>query len=172
MNKKEMWSLAAKNGLILSLITILLTLISSLFTLPKALSIVITIVKFVGVVTLLYYYMKSYSKDKEFVSYNESFSYGFTLCLCSAIVCTVFNVLLTTVIIPDAMEQSMETVFSMMQSSNVNMQIDYDTMMGLLPLMTALSTLINCLFFGVIEPLIIANWTKKITPFPTTNFEN
>lgn len=169
MDTKTTWSLAAKNGLIFSLISIIANLLTTTLELAMTMNILVVIVKFVLIIWLLYYYMKHYTEDVSgYVSYGTSFGYGFKLCLCSAFVCTVFAVLLYFVIAPDLLEKSLETALPMMQNSYPGIELDYDEIMKIAPTLVIVSEMLKCLFWGLVLPAIIANFTKNtdITEFP------
>lgn len=171
MDKKTMWALAAKNGLILSLITIVIELLKSTLHLTGTIATVLTIVKLVAISWLLYYYMKEYSKDKEYVTYGQSFNYGFIICFCSSIVCSVFAVLLYTVITPETMELSITTIMEAFEKSGAAFNMEYDDIYKVLPFALTIGMFINCIIFGLIIPSIIANWTKKGDIFTRQNSE-
>lgn len=172
MDKGTMWSLAAKNGLILSLITIVAELLNSSFTLPKWVSIVITIVKLFLICFLLYKFMKSYTDQCEgLVTYGQSYSYGFFICLCSTIVCTLFSFIDFTWINPEMTEKMMEGVESVLANTGNIPDFDMDQFISMMPKLTIASLFIQYIFYGAIIPLIIAIYTKRETIFDTNTEE-
>lgn len=172
MDKSTMWSLAAKNGLILSLITIIVELLSLAFTFPGWASIVITIVKLGLIIFLLYKFMKSYSESCEgVVTYGQSFTYGFILCLCSTVVCTLFSFIDYTWINPDVTDMMLEQAELAMANTPQLSGMDPDKFAAMMPKMTILALFLKYIFFGVLIPLIIAAYTKKESVFTSTEEE-
>lgn len=161
MDNKVLWSLAAKNALILSLVTILADLVSAVFTLPAGVGIVISIVKLIAVIWILYYFMKQYASEQSFVSYHESFKFGFILCFCSAFVCTVFSMLLYFVIVPETISASAENMLAAFQAQNIDSGMDYDQLMKVLPTSMVIARMLWCTICGLIFSSILANYTKK-----------
>ena len=94
MENSNKWSAAAYNGLLLSLVTVIITVLSSAF--PNQhnafVSIILWIVRITASLYILYYFMRSYSNGKEEVSYKESFSYGTIICLFSSLNHSTFSV--------------------------------------------------------------------------------
>lgn len=160
MNKSAKWSLAAKYGLLLSLVTIIIELIKTTFSLPLWLNYVLIVTKIAATIYLLYIFMKNYSTQCEGdVSYSQSFNFGFITCLCSSVVCTLFYFINYNFINPEIMEATMEQL-SVVASSYGDI-IDLDKIEGLLPNITLLSAFIDCIIFGLIFPAILASYTKK-----------
>lgn len=172
MDKSTMWSLAAKNGLILSLVTILTELITSSFTLPKWVSIIITLVKLFLICFLLYKFMKSYTENCEgAVPYSKSYTYGFIICLCSTIVCTLFSFIDYTWINPQITETMTEAIQTMAESQPMMSGVDLDKLIGIMPQLIIASLFIQYLFYGAIIPLIIAAYTKRDNVFSNEESE-
>ncbi|PKO95291.1 MAG: hypothetical protein CVU12_10605, partial [Bacteroidetes bacterium HGW-Bacteroidetes-7] len=97
-------------GLLLALITVLHSLISSIFELPLVITIILWLVKFAGSLWVLYYFMKEYAKPFEVFTYKEGFRFGFLVCLFSSVICASFTFLQITLIFPDLMATQMETI--------------------------------------------------------------
>ena len=87
MATSNKWNTAATNGLLLSLITIIASLLQSVFKIEGLFSMVLWAAKFGGCIYLLHYFMKQHSLQEQNVSYGESFKYGFLICCFSSIVC-------------------------------------------------------------------------------------
>lgn len=170
MTKKFPWAEAAKNGLILSTLTVAVSVISELLPLVKETALVsvpLFLIKFAGSAYLLYYFMKKHSESYDTLSYRESFTYGFVTSCFSSIVCTFATVLIYFVIVPERME---ELAF---MASQILEQADMAGMYGddiitRLPMYIVPSNFLNCIFWGVVFSLIIASKTKKT---PNNPFE-
>jgi threonine/homoserine/homoserine lactone efflux protein len=161
MEKRAEWSLAAKNGLILSIITIATTLIVALTPEMKIVANILTFVKLAAVISLVYYFMKQFSEEQEEVTYGQSFKYGFKICFLSSIVCTFWIAILYLFIQPDVLNQSLEIAFATIESSGMSIDMDFEELEAILPTAIIISQFFNCMFWGVIIPAIAANWTKK-----------
>lgn len=171
MENSNKWSAAAYNGLLLSLVTVIITVLSSAF--PNQhnafVSIILWIVRITASLYILYYFMRSYSNGKEEVSYKESFSYGTIICLFSSIVCAGVSYLCMTLIFPDTIDTMMENIGKIMAQQNASAE-DEDSIMRIVPHLPELSLIFGFIYmtiFGVIASAIIASYTKKVNPFPT-----
>ncbi len=171
MESNNKWQIAATNGLILSLVTIIYSLIQSVFTTTGFISIILWAIKFAGCIYLLYYFMKQYSAKFEQISYGESFKFGLLTCSFSAIVCSCFSFISLTLLFPDSVDMVMEQMQSVMatQSYSSEQESAIEGVMGKLPQITLFSTLVYYIIFGAIASSIIANYTKKTDPFADSN---
>lgn len=162
MNNTNIIQSAAVNGLILSLVTILSSLISVTITPTGFLSILLWLLKLGVTIYLLYYFMKKRSQEFEVYTYGNSFLYGFLICLFSSIACTAYMVLQYTVIFPDLISGTIEQVVVMWEQ----MGVDYSSIGGgnleqfLLKSMYIIFPFYY-LLWGVILSLILAASTKR-----------
>ncbi|MCK9629717.1 MAG: DUF4199 domain-containing protein [Bacteroidales bacterium] len=160
MQSKE-WSIAALDALLLSIITIVVSLIQVVFEPGTVISILLWLVKFVGCLALLYYFIKEFSKSHDTFTYKEGFSFGFKICLLSSVVLAAFNFLQYAVLFPDAMQTAMEQVIVAMQSSNPDAADSMERYQSKLPQLVSVITLFYYTVFGLIASAVIANYTKK-----------
>lgn len=167
MEQKNKWSSAATNGLILSLVTIIYSLLGPVLGLKGFIMIIFWIIKTAGCIYLLYYFMKQYSSGFETLSYGESFNYGFILCGFSSIVCACFAFLSMTLLFPEQMAAGMEQVQQAFASRGLDSS--QEEMMGKwmdrMPQLILFFTLIYYTLFGAAVSAIIANYTKKTNIF-------
>lgn len=168
MDKKAMWSLAAKNGLILSSITVVIASLTTFINMPSSVSMTLNVAKFVGIIYLLYFFMKQYAEDLDFVSYGESFKYGLTLCFLSSIVCTVFSLITFFYLEPAALDNAIETTMFMLEQSGMGDTMDYDTLRAMILKILPISFFIGYLIYGLIYTSIIAIFTRKDEIFPNS----
>lgn len=152
------------NGLLLSLITIIFSLISTVFEPKGVLSILIWIVKFGSSIYLLYYFMKQYSGQFETISYGESFNYGFLLCTFSSIICACFTFVSVAYLFPEQVEHALETVQQSM-SFNSDQEAVMEKWRDRIPELMLFSSLIYYIIWGAVASSIIANFTKKTDLF-------
>lgn len=101
-------SSAAFNGLLLALVTILSTLITTVIEPGVAISIILWIVKLVATVWLLYYFIREFSKPKEYFRYGDGVSYGVLVSFFSAIICACYFFLHFALLFPDSITSQME----------------------------------------------------------------
>ncbi|EKD32055.1 MAG: hypothetical protein ACD_77C00183G0005 [uncultured bacterium] len=155
------WSVAATYAIILALVTIAYSVISTVFTLPTAITVVLWIIKFTLSIWLVYYFIKEYSKTFETFTYKQGFNFGFILCFLSAIVCAAYMFMHYAFLFPDAVNAQMELMASNMQSSNPEASETISKIMPHLPKIIFLFSVIYYTLFGVLVSSIIANYTKK-----------
>ena len=155
------WSLAAVNGLLLALVTIILTLVQTVLEPGTAIKVLIWIAKLVGSLWLLYYFIKDYAKDSEVFTYKMGFNYGFKVCLLSSLVCAIYMFMHFAVIFPEAVQASLEQAAAMMQSSNPDAVDAINRISGKLPQIVTITVLVYYTLFGIVASAIIANFTKK-----------
>ena len=158
--KTNLWSSAAANGLLLSLITVILLLVQTAFPMGTAVAILFWIVKLVATVGLLFYFMKDFGKPQESYRYGTAFSYGFAVSFCSNIVIACYLFIHSTVIFPDSLEKSLEAMQQVFSQYNLDSSIT-DMVMNNLPVISSLSTLLIYTIEGVIFSAILANFAKK-----------
>lgn len=167
MEASAKWNSAAINGLLLSLVTIVYSLIQSVFGLSGFSSIILWMVKFAGCIYLLYYFMKQYSGNFEQISYGSSFQYGFILCSLSSIVCACFSFISMTLLFPETTELAIEQMQTVMASGNYSSEEEniINSMADNLPQITLFAGLFYYIVIGAVMSSIIANFTKKTDPF-------
>lgn len=180
MESQNKWQLAAIDGLILSSVTIIATLISGILTDAKTgmstnfiLGIVIWLAKFGGSIYLLYWLMKKYSSYYDTISYGKSFVYGFIVCMFSSIVCACFAYVSLEFIFTEQTRIGIEQTRQMMESSPAYTE---QTKAMVMKIFNNYSTyvmfgqLIYLTIFGAIVSSIVSNYTKKTNPFTESQF--
>ena len=154
------WSAAATNGLLLALVTILYTLIQTIFDVPTAISLILWAGKLFATIWLLYYFIKDYSHQFEIFTYKDGFSFGFLISFMSSLVCAAYMFLHYSLLFPDSIAEQMEAAMIMLSS-------DPDAVENLLKIEAKLPhimfavSIIYYTLFGIIASLIIANYTKR-----------
>lgn len=163
MDNKTKWSLAAKYGLILSSVTIIVSLLGML-ELPSWIGTIISILKFVAIFYMLNYFMKSYSEMYDgSVSYGTSFKFGFLVCFCSTIICTAYTYIDYTVFRPEIIETMIEAMLTAQNSIGASSGVvfDYQMLSSMMPKVLIFSLFLDCIIFGLIFPAILASSTKS-----------
>ncbi|HIR72423.1 MAG TPA: DUF4199 domain-containing protein [Candidatus Coprenecus pullicola] len=161
MNYKLNWSEAAKYGLILASVSVIINLVSSIFQLPALLNILLSLIKLGGSVYIVYYVMRRNAEPWDYISYGQSFNFGMAVCTFSAIVCTLFMLLTYTAILPDSLTALLDTMFATYESMGIAAAMDYDTLARSMPVILTLSQFIGCVICGVIVCLIMASFVRK-----------
>ena len=116
MNYKLNWSEAAKYGLILASVSVVINLVTSLFELPGFLNTILSAIKFCASVYIVYYAMKRNAEAWNYVSYGQSYGYGMAVCSLSAVVCTLFVLLTYTVFLPGSLTELLDQIFATYES--------------------------------------------------------
>ena len=133
MNYKLNWSEAAKYGLILASVSVVINLVTSIFQLPAVLNVLLSVIKLCGSVYIVYYAMRRNADSWEYITYGQSFGFGIAACTFSAIVCTLFVLLTYTVILPDSLTTLLDTMFATYESMGLAEAMDYDMLARSMP---------------------------------------
>ena len=169
MNYKLNWSEAAKYGLILASVSVIINLVTSLFQLPGFLNIILSAVKLCASVYIVYYAMRRNADSWDYVSYGQSFGYGMAVCTLSAVVCTLFVLLTYTVFIPGALTELLDQMFASYEVMGIAGILDYDALARSMPAILAISQFIGCVICGLIVSAILAAMAKKADADPFGN---
>ena len=159
--KTEFWNSIAINGLLLALVSIIVTLAQ---TLIPAYSILFSIFKLIATVGVLFYFIKQYGMEQDSFTYGNGFKYGFMVSLCSAIVLTFYMFVHHTYIFPDLFETQIDAAMQIAERFNSAGSIDIERLMANLPLYMIFGVFLNAIIYGLIFPAILANFTKKELP--------
>ena len=157
------WNTAAINGLLLSLITIVASLLQYLFKIEGMASIILWAAKLGGCIYLLHYFMKQHSMQYQFLSYGESFRYGFIVCAFSSIICAAFLFISLTVLFPGQLDAAVEQMYTIAASANYSDEEikAIESLSGKLPQITLFTAFIYYTILGAVFSSIIAAFTKK-----------
>ncbi|HIR34269.1 MAG TPA: DUF4199 domain-containing protein [Candidatus Coprenecus merdigallinarum] len=169
MNYKLNWSEAAKYGLILASVSVVINLVTSLFELPGFLNTILSAIKFCASVYIVYYAMKRNAEAWNYVSYGQSYGYGMAVCSLSAVVCTLFVLLTYTVFLPGSLTELLDQIFATYESMGVAGMLDYDALSRSMPVILILSQFIGCIICGLIVCAIVAGIAKKNDSNPFSN---
>lgn len=168
MNSKFLQS-SAIDGLCLSLVFIVYSLISSLLSLNSGfISIILWILKFGGTIWLLYYFIKKYSLKQESFTYGAGFKYGFMISLFSTIACVAYILFNLTVLNPDSIEIFKETLFTALESTGNSAALEGYDLDRLISNVYFFWMPVYYLLWGVILAAILANYTKRTDFFAPT----
>ena len=161
MNYKLNWSEAAKYGLLLASLSVVINLVTGVFQLSGLLNVLLSVLKLCGSVYIVYYVMRRNAQQWDTVTYGQSFGFGVAVCTFSAIVCTLFYLLTYVVILPDTMTNLIEQLYGTYEAMGIAGAIDYDMLVRSMPVILAFSQFIGCVICGLIVSAIIASAVKK-----------
>ena len=169
MENSNKWSSAAMDGLYLSLVTIIYSLIIAIME-PQGFFItaIMWIAKFAGCMYLLWLFMKKWSDGFETITYSETYNYGFIVCLFSSILCACYSYVQVEWLFPEHTQEAItlakETMIQQgtLNSSTENMIDKLGSNFGRISMFV---TLFYYIIFGAIAAAVTANFTKKNNPF-------
>ena len=169
MEQENKWSNAAMDGLYLSLVTIIYSLLIAVMQ-PESfiISTLMWLVKFSGCMYLLWFFMKRWSDRFETISYSHSYHYGFIVCLFSSIMCACYSYIQIEWLFPELSSQSMEMVKETMAAQgrlDSNTENMMDSIMNNFGRLSMFVSLFYYIIFGSIAAAITANFTKRTNPF-------
>ena len=169
MEQNNKWSKAAMDGLYLSLVTIIYSLIMAAFQ-PEnfAITSLLWTAKFAGCIFLLWYFMNNWSKNFETITFSQSYNYGFLICLFSSILCACYSYAQIEWIFPEQTEEAITLVKETLQQQgtlNSSTEDMMDRMLGNFGRISMFASLVYYVIFGSIAAAITANFTKKTNPF-------
>ena len=120
------WSLAAKDGLILAAVSVVIMTLS-LLTQSSFLSILLWAVKLGGSIWLLSVIMKRYGAAHP--EEKSTFSYGVIVCVCSALVCAVWTFVLYQYLFPEAVAEALDQAYSSISQMGSSLPEEFTDMM-------------------------------------------
>lgn len=164
------WNEAAKAGLVLGVFTGLFVLASMLLSnigtgtgariLASLADVALWLLKFVGCLWLLRFSMLRFASRYDGITSKESFRFGMLTALTSAIIVAGLNLLCTTALFPDVMQQAID---SSMQSYSAIMplgdsdRVAMERMMSHIPQISFFVTLIYCFIYGTVASKIFSS---------------
>ena len=155
------WSLAMRDGLLLSLITIACTTLSGLSQI-MILNVLLWIVKLVGSIWLLAFFMKRFGAAHP--EETRTTGYGIMVCLFSSIICAVFSYLSVRFIFPESMDDMTMMISNTIASTpgmTPELEDAFYKLADSLPQITCVITLLWCFVLGLIFSAIIGSTTAR-----------
>ena len=170
-DKKSMWNDAGRAGLVLGGVSVAYLALTALtgkvnpdntgmLLLAGGANMILWVVKFVGCILLMRYFLKKrYSEFPESGS-NEIFKYGCAVALLSSIVYSACYLAYMQFIAPEMFENTLELLKDnpMMDSNSLEAM---DQIMPKMPMLTFFFNLIYCWLFGTV---LSAIFSKRIAP--------
>lgn len=175
MEQNNKWSCAAMDGLYLSIVTIVYSLISAVFPTENFLiSTLLWIIKFSACLYLLWLFMKRWSDQFDTITYSQSYNYGFIVCLLSSVICACFSYAQVEWFFPGHTEEAINLAKeTMIQQGTLNSSTEdtMNTFFNNIGRISLFASLVYYTIFGGIAAAITANFTKKTNPFGETENE-
>lgn len=162
--KENRLNSAAIDGLLLSTITIVASLVNSVTDIKGMLpATMLWMAKFGGCIYMLNYIMKRYSSRFTGMSYRGIFKYGMVVCFFSSIVCSCYMLLSLTILFPEQLDLAIEQINTMMSSGALASADEkaVELMIVKLPKITFVTSFIYYNIIGAVMCSVIANFTKK-----------
>lgn len=169
MEQSNKWSCAAMDGLYLSLVTIIYSLVVTVLV-PESFIIktLLWMIKFGGCLYLLWLFMKKWSSQFDTITYSQSYNYGFIVCLLSSVMCACYSYIQVEWLFPEQTEQAITLAKETMAQQGTldsNTENIMDKFFGNFGRISMFVSLFYYIIFGSIASAITANFTKKTNPF-------
>ncbi len=160
-NETSKWTLAAKDGLILAAVTVVVSTLTFL-TENTFLSTLLWLVKLVGSIWLLRVILKRYGDSHP----DEStFGYGVIVCVCSALVCAVWTFVEFQFLFPGSVAEVFEQTYSSISQMGSAMPDEFTDLMLKMEdnyaQINCISTFLWCSLLGVIFSAILSRAGRK-----------
>lgn len=156
----SVWSAAARDGLILSLVTVVVITLQML-TKSAFLNMLLWTVKTVGSIWILSIMMKKSALSRPA---GSTFKYGFMVCLCSSVVCAVYNLLLYGFIFPEYPAEVIEATMQALNTSAIPNFEEVSDMMARVEdnyaQIQCVSIFLWCTLYGLIVSAILSRSTS------------
>lgn len=154
------WSLAAKDGLILAAVTVVVSTLTFL-TKNSILSSLLWLVKLGGSIWLLSVIMKRYGKAHP---EESTFSYGLIVCVLSAVVCAVWAFIEYQFLFPGAVAEAFEQMYTQFEQMGSVFPDEFtDVLLKMednYAQINCISTFIWCTLLGLLFSAILARTTS------------
>lgn len=167
---RTIWNEAAKSGLVLGIFTAVF-MFTGILTAGLAsggfgarlagslISVALWLVKFVGCLWLLRFFMLKFAVNHPELTPKSSFRFGMFTALTSAIIVAGVNLINLTVISPDSMSQMIDTymqAYSSTMALGDSDRVALERTMSKLPQISFFVTLVYCFLYGVIASKIFS----------------
>lgn len=162
ISHKTIWNDAAKSGLILGLVTVVLMLPGEYMVFLKSrilvgvLSFALWLAKFIICIVVMKHYLVKFSEDHDGVRNSHTRRYGIAMAVTSALIVATYKFLSMAYINPEIYAQAMETALE--SYSNMLTSSDMEAMRESITNYTFLffGMFLYCVFYGTIVSSILA----------------
>ena len=158
-NKQSAWSSAAKDGLLLGLVTIVFLLLTAVIK-QSAVTSIIGILKIVACIWFLRYLLVKWQNAKQSITL---FKYGVMVCLFSSVICSIFTFFEFAYLFPDLVTQAFDAIYESL--STIQLPSETQDMLVRVednyPQWACISAFISDFLIGIIFSAIIASTLKS-----------
>ena len=157
------WSVAAKEGALLALVTVILTTVTTCLSENTLVNALIWLVKLAGTIWLLRFFMKKWGEAHEGES---TYGFGFATSLCSAVIIAAYTFVMYKYLVPEQIVEVLEKAESILASTPGVTQDIIDQFIALeddYAQIQSIFRLVWCTVFGSIISAILKNGTSKGT---------
>ena len=168
MKEKSVWDIAGKAGLVLGAVSIAYMLAEQLWLqggsdqkptlIATFAAIVLWVVKFVGCILLMRFFMRRYASKNEGVTHRDARLCGIAIALTSALIYSAFVLAWSKFVDPEMYARAFETVaeqYSAFMDSNTMEMVE--KMQDKMPVISFFSNFIWCFLYGTVLSAILSN---------------
>ena len=167
-NNSYKWGQAAVKGLLLALVTIACSTVAYLFPDKTFINLVMSLVKLVGSIWLLVYFMKEYAK----ATGQQPFSFGVATVLFSSLICAFFDAASYAWLFPSLAETANEAMSQALSTLPSEAQSIAERMMDNYPRIAFISGFIKDFIIGLIVAAIANSSMRPKDPFAADKQED
>ncbi|MCQ2183543.1 MAG: DUF4199 domain-containing protein [Bacteroidales bacterium] len=163
-DKKTIWNDAALAGLVLGAIPMAYLYLSGVV--GSFISILLWLVKFVGCIFLLRFFMLRFSNSNPDAGNSDVFKFGMLTAFLSALLYAAFNMAYMMFISPDTIKEAFDTImenYSSMLDSNAREELE--AMIPKIPTISFFGNLVYCWLFGTVLSAIFSREIPSSNPF-------
>ena len=175
--QRNMWNTAGKAGLVIGIASAACMFTAQLIGQCDISTIlgflangIIWLIKFVGCIWLMIFFMKQYASSFEGASNSDTMKFGMAVSLFSAVVYSAFTLANVTLISPDLYAQQIDQVMqTYAQTMDSNTLAQMDKFMDKIPQITFITNLIYCSLYGMVLSFILSRNIPSKNPFESNN---
>lgn len=170
INQKILWNNAGKAGAVLGIATAALMFIdqalSGLQTIGLLLRAVIWVIRFVGCILLMRYFMQRLCARYSGVTNSDTFRYGMIIAFLSGLIYSAFILANILIISPDLIDKQFDLIIQSYSSFlDSNTLSSVEQMKSIYPQTAFFSQLIYCFLYGTALSAILSRYIPKTDPF-------
>ena len=167
-NNSHKWSQAAVKGLLLALVTIACNTVTYLLPDKTFIGVLMSLVKLVGSIWLLVYFMKEYRKTTG----QQPFSFGVATVLFSSLICAFYDAASYAWLFPELLEKANEAMSQTLATLPSEAQGIAERMMDNFPRIAFFSGFIKDFIIGLIVAAIANSSMRPKDPFAADKQED
>ena len=176
IERKSLWNEAARSGLVLGLVSIVYMVCNALMgkiqasgagaAVVNVVNVILWVAKLVICIRLMKHFMLKYARGNDGITNRESFRFGSTTALLSALLYSGFFLAWVLFIQPDMFTESMDAAMEMYEEVLTSDQLDsMKELAPKLPTITFFANLVWCWLFGTVLAAIFSRNIPSRNPF-------